>query len=55
MDKTNETTEATISAAQSEDFVIEDLEERFVQQAGKWECACSSTTCECCTCCFYIF
>jgi hypothetical protein len=54
MSETNEPTDTTIAACQSDDFMIEDLEERFVQE-GKLECACSSCTCECCSCCFYIF
>lgn len=54
MVETNEPTDAAITAGQSDDFMIEDLEERFVQE-GKWECASSSCTCECCSCCFYIF
>ena len=55
MDETKEPTEAAMTVTQSDDFIIEDLEERFVQQ-GKWNCSCSSTTCDCSSsCCFYIF
>lgn len=54
MAETKEPTDMAITADPSEDFMIEDLEERFVQ-GGKLDCACSSCTCECCSCCIYIF